>query len=171
LRPVGTRRTATGTATASGQPWFLEERWWSSIFLVEDMERRQTNVGDFLLTKKGSGFRLFVSTVDGKMWMLVITSEGLTSRNIPTPCGGDAWNAMPATVSARVLVAKNLLRMQPDFVLNRTLSRCQLAAFHRHDREAGGNGTLPCSARAMKRGCASRANEPRTIFKVAANMM
>ena len=52
LRPVGTRRTATGTATASGQPLFLEERWWSSTFLVVDMERRQTNVGDFLLTKK-----------------------------------------------------------------------------------------------------------------------
>jgi len=53
LRPVGTRRAATGTATASGQPWLLEERWWSSIFSrVEDMERRQTNVGHFLLTKK-----------------------------------------------------------------------------------------------------------------------
>ena len=54
LRPVGTRGAATATAgTASGgQLWFLEERWWSSIFLVEDMERRQTNVGDFLLTKK-----------------------------------------------------------------------------------------------------------------------
>jgi hypothetical protein len=53
LRPVGTAE-ATGTAgTASGgQPWFLEERWWSSIFLVEDIERRQTDVGDFLLTKK-----------------------------------------------------------------------------------------------------------------------
>jgi hypothetical protein len=52
LRPVGTRRTATAAATASGQPWFLGERWWSSIFLVEDIERRQTNVGEFLLTKK-----------------------------------------------------------------------------------------------------------------------
>jgi hypothetical protein len=54
LRRVGTRGTATGTATtaAYGQPSFLEERWWSSIFLVEDIERRQTDVGDFLLTKK-----------------------------------------------------------------------------------------------------------------------
>ena len=54
LRRVGTRGTrGTATATATdGQPWFLEERWWSSIFLVEDIERRQTDVGDFLLTKK-----------------------------------------------------------------------------------------------------------------------
>ena len=54
LRPVGTRRTAAATAGAAsdGQPWFLEERWWSSIFLVEDMERRQTDVGDFFLAKK-----------------------------------------------------------------------------------------------------------------------
>jgi hypothetical protein len=54
LRPVGTSRTATATAGAAsdGQPWFLDERWWSSIFLVEDIERRQTDVGDFLLTKK-----------------------------------------------------------------------------------------------------------------------
>ena len=53
LRPVGTRGAATATAgTASGgHPWFLEERWWSSIFLVEDMELRQANVGDLLLTK------------------------------------------------------------------------------------------------------------------------
>ena len=53
FRPVGTAE-ATGTAgTASGgQPWFLEERRWSSIFLVEDIERRQIDVGDFLLTKK-----------------------------------------------------------------------------------------------------------------------
>ena len=53
LRPVGTAE-ATGTAgTASGgQPWFLEEGWWSSIFLVEEIERRQTDVGDFLLTEK-----------------------------------------------------------------------------------------------------------------------
>ena len=57
LRPVGAAE-ATGTAgTASGgQPSFLEERWWSSIFLVEDIERRQTDVGDFLLTKKFSCF-------------------------------------------------------------------------------------------------------------------
>ena len=52
LRPVSTRRAAAGTATASGQPWFLEERWWYSSFLVKDMERRQTNVGEFLITKK-----------------------------------------------------------------------------------------------------------------------
>ena len=30
----------------------MEERRWSSIFLVEDIERRQIDVGDFLLTKK-----------------------------------------------------------------------------------------------------------------------
>jgi hypothetical protein len=54
LRPVGTRGAATGSAgTASGgQPSFLEERWWSSISLVEDIERRQTDVGDFLFSKK-----------------------------------------------------------------------------------------------------------------------
>jgi len=53
LRRVGTRRTRRDTATtAHGQPWFLEQRWWSSIFLIEDIERRQTDVGDFLLTKK-----------------------------------------------------------------------------------------------------------------------
>ena len=53
LRPVGTAEATTTAGTASGgQSWFLEERWWSSIFLVEDMERRQTDVGDLLLTKK-----------------------------------------------------------------------------------------------------------------------
>jgi hypothetical protein len=53
LRPVGTAEATSTAGTASGgQPWFLEARWWSSIFLVEDMERRQTDVGDFLLTKK-----------------------------------------------------------------------------------------------------------------------
>jgi hypothetical protein len=54
LRPVGTAEATTATAaTASGgQPWFSEERWWSGIFLVEYIERRQTDVGDFLLTKK-----------------------------------------------------------------------------------------------------------------------
>jgi len=53
LRPVGTAEATPTAGTASdGQPWFLEERWWSSIFLVEDIERRQTDVGDFLLTKK-----------------------------------------------------------------------------------------------------------------------
>ena len=55
LRPVGTGGATTATAgtATGGQPWFLEERWWSSIFLVEDIERRQSDVGDFLLTKKG----------------------------------------------------------------------------------------------------------------------
>ena len=53
LRPVGTAKaTATAGTASGGQPWFFEERWWSSIFLVEDMERCQTDVGDFLLTKK-----------------------------------------------------------------------------------------------------------------------
>jgi len=53
LRPVGTAEaTATAGTTSDGQPWFLQERWWSSIFVVEDIERRQTDVGDFLLTKK-----------------------------------------------------------------------------------------------------------------------
>ena len=53
LRPVGTGgAAATAGAASGGQPWFLEERWWSSIFLVDDIERRQTDVGDFLLSKK-----------------------------------------------------------------------------------------------------------------------
>jgi hypothetical protein len=53
LRPVGTAEaTATAGTASDGQPWILEERWWSSIFLVEDIERRQTDVGDFLFTKK-----------------------------------------------------------------------------------------------------------------------
>ena len=50
---IGTAEAAATAGTASGgQPWFLEERWRSSIFLVEDMERRQTDVEDFLLSKK-----------------------------------------------------------------------------------------------------------------------
>jgi hypothetical protein len=54
LRPVGTASAATTTTgTASGgQPKFLEERWWSSIFLIEKIEACQTDVGEFLLTKK-----------------------------------------------------------------------------------------------------------------------
>ena len=40
LRPVGTAEaTATAGTASDGQPWFLQERWWSSIFLVEDIER------------------------------------------------------------------------------------------------------------------------------------
>ena len=54
LRPVGTAEaTATAGTASDGQPWLLEEQWWwSSIFPVEDIERRQTDVGDFLLTKE-----------------------------------------------------------------------------------------------------------------------
>jgi hypothetical protein len=53
LRPVGTGGTAATAGTASGgQPWFSGERWWSGIFLVVDMERRQTDVGEFFLSKK-----------------------------------------------------------------------------------------------------------------------
>ena len=56
LHPAGTAGTATATATAGtasgGQPWFSGERCWSGIFLVEDIERCQTDVGEFLLTKK-----------------------------------------------------------------------------------------------------------------------
>ena len=52
LRPVGTAEaTATAGTASGGQPWFLEERWGSSIFLIED-ERCQTDVGELLLTKK-----------------------------------------------------------------------------------------------------------------------
>jgi hypothetical protein len=55
LEKLGTG-TATATATASAasgsQPQFLGERWWSRMFLVEDIERRQTDVEDFLLRKK-----------------------------------------------------------------------------------------------------------------------
>ena len=53
LRPVGTAEaTATAGTASGGQPWFFKVRWWSGVFLVEDIERRQADVGDFLLTKK-----------------------------------------------------------------------------------------------------------------------
>jgi hypothetical protein len=44
--------TATTPATATGEPYPLGGRGQSGIFLVEDIEGRQTDVGEFLLTKK-----------------------------------------------------------------------------------------------------------------------
>jgi hypothetical protein len=43
---------ATTPATATGESYPLGERGQSGIFLVEDIEGRQTDVGEFLLTKK-----------------------------------------------------------------------------------------------------------------------
>ena len=44
--------TTATTATATGQSQFLSGWGSSSIFLVENIERRQANVGEFLLAKK-----------------------------------------------------------------------------------------------------------------------
>jgi uncharacterized protein involved in copper resistance len=50
--PTSAAVTSAATAAASGQSQVLVERGWSSIFLVEDIERRQADVGEFLLTEK-----------------------------------------------------------------------------------------------------------------------
>jgi hypothetical protein len=44
--------TATTPPTATGESYPLDGRGQSGIFLVEDIERRQADVGEFLLTKK-----------------------------------------------------------------------------------------------------------------------
>jgi hypothetical protein len=44
--------TATTPTTATGESYPLGGRRQSGIFLVEDIEGRQTDVGEFLLTKK-----------------------------------------------------------------------------------------------------------------------
>ena len=51
MRPVGTAE-ATGTAGTASEGQLSFWKSGGSIFLVEDIERRQTDVGDFLLTKK-----------------------------------------------------------------------------------------------------------------------
>jgi hypothetical protein len=43
---------ATTPATATGESYPLGGRGQSGIFLVEDVEGRQANVGEFLLAKK-----------------------------------------------------------------------------------------------------------------------
>ena len=43
---------ASVASSATGQSYFLGERGWPGIFLIEDIERRQADIGDFLLTKK-----------------------------------------------------------------------------------------------------------------------
>jgi hypothetical protein len=43
---------ASVASSATGQSYFLGERWWPGIFLIEDIERRQADIGDFLLTEK-----------------------------------------------------------------------------------------------------------------------
>jgi Spy/CpxP family protein refolding chaperone len=43
---------ATTPATATGESYPLGGRRQSGIFVVEDIEGRQTDVGEFLLTKK-----------------------------------------------------------------------------------------------------------------------
>jgi hypothetical protein len=49
---AATAATSTTAATATGESYPLGRWRCSGIFLVEDIERRQANVGDFLLTKK-----------------------------------------------------------------------------------------------------------------------
>ena len=44
--------TAAATAAAASQSKLFSERGCSGIFLVEDMERRQADVREFLLAKK-----------------------------------------------------------------------------------------------------------------------